>query len=262
MNRQEIAGVDRGPVAALTAIVPAFNEEETLVSAVTAIRANLRELGVPFEIVIVNDGSTDGTARIAEQFAADDRSIVVVHHERNRRIGAALKTGAETACHGWAVLVPVDNPIPATELRRLCAAAGDAAIAVGYREGRPGYPWWMRAASRVYHELLSALFGMRLRDFNWCCLYRTDVLRAVPIRHQGILGLPELLIRAHRDGYRLVEVPLSMRARISANRRPTVSRVRTMASALLDVLVLCWELRVTGSPAATRIPVGTEERTR
>jgi hypothetical protein len=142
------------------------------------------------------------------------------------------------------VLNPVDNPIPTSELQNLLAASKDVAIVVGYRSERPGYRPWMRFASRVYHDMLSLLFGMRLKDFNWCCLYRTEVLRATPMKHEGILGFPEVLIRAHRAGHALAEVPLSMRARVTG--RPTVSKMRVLANTVVDVFALAWDVRVHG----------------
>jgi len=237
MGRDEIDG--------LTVLVPAFNEATTLAASLTKIHSNVAELGVSFEILVVNDGSRDETGAIADDFAARDAHVRVFHHDENRRIGAVLRTGIAAARHNRLVLNPVDNPISSDELRRLLEASQHAAVAAGRRAGRPGYTMWMRSASATYNGLLRILFGVPLRDFNWCCLYRTDVLRSIVIRHDGILGVPEVLIRAYRGGHRIVEVPLSMRPRVSG--RPTVSRLRTIRTAFLDMLDLFWELRVRGS---------------
>lgn len=235
-------------VLGLSVVVPAFNEEESLAEAIAAIRTNVAALSLPFEIVIVNDGSADRTGAIADELARTDSTVRAVHHPKNRRVGAALKTGAGHARHPWMVLNPVDNPIPTTELADMLAASIEADIVVGYRSERPGYRPWMQFASRVYHDMLQVLFGMRLRDFNWCCLYRTDVLRGTPMKHEGILGFPEVLIRAHHAGHRLVEVPLSMRARVTG--RPTVSKMKTLANTVVDVLALAWDVRVRGGGQA------------
>jgi glycosyltransferase involved in cell wall biosynthesis len=231
-------------VPGLTVVVPAFNEEESLASAISEIRSNVAALSIPFEIVIVNDGSSDRTGAIADELSRADPAIRAIHHPKNRRVGAALKTGAAHARHRWMVLNPVDNPIPTTELQDMLAASKDVAIVVGYRSERAGYRPWMRFASRVYHDMLSVLFGLRLKDFNWCCLYQTEVLRATPMQNEGILGFPEVLIRAHHAGHALAEVPLSMRARVTG--RPTVSKVRVLANTVVDVFALAWDVRVRG----------------
>ena len=229
-------------VPGLSVVVPAYNEEESLAESIADIRANVAALSVPFEIVIVNDGSKDRTGAIADELSLGDPIIRAVHHPKNRRVGAALKTGAKNARYPWMVLNPVDNPIPTAELQILLAASHGAAIVVGYRSARPGYRRWMRVASRIYHDMLQMLFDMRLKDFNWCCLYRTDVLRTTPMKNEGILGFPEVLIRAYRAGHALVEVPLSMRERVTG--RPTVSRMKTLANTVGDVLALAWDVRV------------------
>ena len=239
MEREEPAAL-----SGLSFVVPAFNEEESLESAIGAIRANAESLGFPFEIVIVNDGSSDRTGELADELSRRDSAIRAIHHPQNRRVGAALKTGAANASYEWMVLNPVDNPIPPNELRMLIAQTERASIVVGYRSQRPGYRLWMRVASRIYHDMLTVLFGVRLKDFNWCCLYRTEVLRSIPMKNEGILGFPEVLIRAARSGETLVEVPLSMRERVTG--RPTVSKMKTLTGTALDMLGLAWDVRVRG----------------
>jgi glycosyltransferase involved in cell wall biosynthesis len=230
----------------LSVVVPAYNESEGLRPAIAQIRANVAALGVPFEIVIVNDGSKDDTGAIANAIAAEDPHVRVIHHARNRRVGAALKTGAANVLNEWMVLNPVDNAIPTEELRAMLAAARQADIVVGYRGDRPGYHAWMKWASGVYRDMLAALFRLRLRDYNWCCLYRTEVLRSLPMKYEGILGFPEMLIRAHDAGYELVEVPLSMKARVTG--RPTVSRIRVLAKTSMDLLGLAADVRLNPTP--------------
>ena len=235
---------DPAVLSGLSFVVPAFNEEESLEDAIAAIRANAASLGCPFEVVIVNDGSSDRTGEIADSISQRDSAIRVIHHPRNRRVGAALKTGAANARFEWMVLNPVDNPIPPEELRNLIAASRHASIVVGYRSERPGYRLWMRFASRVYHDMLMVLFGVRLKDFNWCCLYRTELLRSLPMKNEGILGFPEVLIRAARSGEPLIEVPLSMRERVTG--RPTVSKMKVLGRTVVDMMGLVWDVRVRG----------------
>ena len=243
------------PPEGLSVVVPAFNEEATLAASVAEMLASAGTLGVPFEVVVVDDGSTDGTAHVATELSARDGRVRLVRRPVNGRIGAALRTGIANARFPRVVLDPVDSPLEPAEFRRLYDGCGDADVAVGYRAGRAGYPAWLRGASTAYRWLLRAALGVGLRDYNWCCGYRREIFRTLPIRFDGIVGLPEVLARAHRAGLRLVEVPVGMRPRTVG--KGTVRRIRTWTKVAADVARLAVDLRIGGS---RRAPVLAAER--
>lgn len=227
----------------LSIVVPAFNEEEGIDGAVAQIREAALPLEVPFEIVVVDDASSDGTAAHLEALAAGRSEVRAVRHERNLGIAGALRTGARAATADRVMIVPVDSPLTTAEMRALLGAAGDG-IAVGYRQERAGYVAWMRVAARVYHGLLCRAFRIRLRDLNWCCLYPRTILLGLPHRFDGVLGLPEILIRANRAGVRLTEVPVGMRPRTTG--RATARRLGTMLTTVVNLGRLFVELELKG----------------
>ncbi len=237
-------GIDTsaGELEGLSIVVPVFNEERTLASSIDEILASATPLGVPLEIVVVDDGSIDRTAAIASQIAVADPRVRLVRHRTNRRLGAALRTGIAEARFPRVILDPVDCPLRSEEFRALYDGCGRAEIAVGYRPGRPGYPSWLRSASGVYHGMLRVALGVKLRDYNWCCGYRREIFATIPIRFDGIIALPEVLGRAHRAGMRLVEVPVDMRPRVVGT--GTVRQVHKWMRIASDLLALTVELRV------------------
>jgi glycosyltransferase involved in cell wall biosynthesis len=203
--------------------------------------AALEALGGCGEIVIVNDGSTDRTAELADELARVLPTVRAVHHAVNQGWGQAVRTGIANCKHEFLVLSPVDSPLDRTDLAAFLAAAPGADIVAGYRTRRAGYPGWLAVGSRCYHRLVSAMFGLRVRDVNWVHLYRKTAIESLPLRLSGVAFPAEVLARATRQGYRITEVHCEMKPRTTG--RSTVTRPRVIARALRDVTGLWLELR-------------------
>ena len=228
----------------LTVVVPAFNEEASLREAITILLASVGGLGIPLEVVIVDDGSTDGTGEIAENLAHDVGPVRVVHHGVNQGWGEAVRTGIANAKHEFIVLSPVDNPVTGPQMVTFLEALSGADIVIGYRLGRAGYSPWLAFASRCYYFLVKYAFDLPFRDVNWIHVYRKTVIETIPLRLSGIVFPAEVLAKAHRRGYKIVEVHSEMKARTVG--RPTVSRPRVMAKAMADLARLWLEVRREG----------------
>jgi glycosyltransferase involved in cell wall biosynthesis len=225
----------------LSIVVPAYNEEASLVSAVRDMAGELATLPVQGELVIVDDGSADRTGELADELASTVRGVRAVHHAVNQGWGQAVRTGIANCKHEYLVLSPVDSPLSAAELAAFVEAAPGADIVAGYRTRRAGYPAWLAAGSRCYHHLVSAMFGLHVRDVNWVHLYRKTAIESLPLRLSGIAFPAEVLARATARGYRIVEVRCEMRPRTTGV--STVTRPRVIARALRDVWGLWRELR-------------------
>jgi glycosyltransferase involved in cell wall biosynthesis len=237
-------------VEGLSIIVPVFNEERRLGAAVKEMLASASVLHVPVEVVVVDDGSTDDTAIVAASLSAADRRIAVMRHERRRRLGAALRTGIAGARYPRVILGPVDCPLRPEEICALYEGCSVADVVVGFREGRADHRGLVRAASRLYHFLLRAALGVRLRDYNWCCAYRRAIFEGISIRFDGMIALPEILGRAHRAGMKFFEVPVGSRPSVvgEANLR----RLRVWARTAFDLALLAIDLRLRARRRAVR----------
>ncbi len=225
----------------LTVIVPAYNEEAALDASIRELAGELDNCGLDTEIVIVNDGSEDRTGEIADRLSESLPSVRSIHHAVNQGWGEAVRTGIANAKKELLVLSPVDSPIRRHELLRFVGALGAADIVVGFRSGRAGYGGWLRFGSMCYHRVVTKAFDLRLRDVNWIHLYRKTAVESLPLRLAGIVFPAEVLVKAARRGYRIVEVPSEMRARTSG--RPTVSRPRVLFRAVRDLVGLWREMR-------------------
>jgi glycosyltransferase involved in cell wall biosynthesis len=225
----------------LSVIVPAYNEEAGLGSAITFMAAELAALDASGEIVIVDDGSADRTGELADELARALPGVRAVHHAVNQGWGQAVRTGIANCKHEFLVLSPVDSPLGRDDLAAFLAAAPGADIVAGYRSRRAGYPAWLALGSRCYHRLVSAMFGLHVRDVNWVHLYRRTAIESLSLRLSGVAFPAEVLARATRRGYRIAEVHCEMKPRTTG--RSTVTRPRVIGRALRDVVGLWLELR-------------------
>lgn len=233
----------------LSVVIPMWNEEAYIRQTVDVTRdecQRLIEAGAigEYELVIVDDASTDATGEIADGLAGDDPRLKVIHHERNRKLGPSIRTGLAAATGDAVLYTDADLPVDVVELRRACRIMSvyQAGIVSAYRLDRTGEGWRRALYSWGYNGLVRLLFGVRVRDVNFAFkLIRRDVLDNLQLRSEGSFIDAELIIRASRLGFHLVQ--------ISVDYFPRQRGVSTLSSPsviiqLLGELVRQWrELR-------------------
>jgi glycosyltransferase involved in cell wall biosynthesis len=220
---------------ALSVVVPAYNEEALLDEAVRRLRRTLDELRIPSEIIIVNDGSRDRTAAIADQLASELPGVIACH-QANQGIGGAFRTGAERAAGEYLILWPADMPADPADFIPFAAQFGRADVIVGVRRARVGYNPLMLFNSWAYPRLVASLFDLRLRDVNWIHAYRREQFAKIRLTQRGIPMLVETLVRLRDVGATFVEIDVEMKARLGGV--PSASRVRVMWRTLTGLFSL------------------------
>ncbi len=197
----------------LTVFFPMWNEEEYIGRAVGAAREACESLIAAgeiedFEILIIDDASTDDTGKIADAMAAADRRLRVVHHPKNRKLGGALKTGYAEATGDLVLYSDADLPFDMDELVKACRVMRhyEADIVSAYRFDRTGEGYVRVVYSAIYNSLVRWLFGVRLRDINFAFkLTRRQVFDKVTLESEGSFIDAELIVRAMRHGYKVVQ---------------------------------------------------------
>ena len=161
-ERQAARGEERALVAGVTVVVPAYNEERAIASQIENVRAVMERSARPWELIVVDDGSTDATASQAEQTGAR-----LIRQGRNRGYGAALKAGIAAAQHELIVITDADGTYPSEAIPALLEHAAHHDMVVGARIGENvAIPLVRRPAKRVLGRLASYMAGQEIPDLN------------------------------------------------------------------------------------------------
>jgi glycosyltransferase involved in cell wall biosynthesis len=195
--------------AGLSVFFPAYNDSGTIASMVIRTVKTAAELTSDFEIIVVDDGSADGTADIADELARTYPQVRAVHHPTNRDYGAALRTGFRTATKELIFYTDGDGQYDPTELAVLWASmTPDTGLVNGYKISRSD-PFHRIVIGRIYHHIVSRLFGLRLRDVDcdFRLMRRTIFDRIDLVKTSGIICV-EMMKKIQDAGFRVVEVPV------------------------------------------------------
>ncbi len=224
----------------LSLVLPAYNEAENLEAVVRRSLEVLPALVETFEIVIVDDGSRDGTGEIAERLAQDDPRVRVVHHAVNCGYGAALRSGFAAARGDLIMFMDADQQFDPADLAHLAPFVPHADIVAGYRVRRRD-PWQRLVYAAIFNVAMRLLFGIVVRDID--CAFkvlRSKLVQAIDLRMNGPLVNTELLAKAQRAGATIVEVGVRHYPRLSGE--PTGGSFRVIWRALREVVQLWWLL--------------------
>ncbi|MCG3173204.1 MAG: Undecaprenyl-phosphate 4-deoxy-4-formamido-L-arabinose transferase [Myxococcota bacterium] len=199
------AGQTQTPVISL--VLPAYNEEDNLRDAVAQAIPPLRAIDPAWELILVNDASTDKTGAIADELARNHSPhIQVIHHAGNQKLGASLRHGFDAARGSIIAYCDSDLPFDMWELHRawLVLDAMNADMVAGIRENRAGEGPHRIVYSIIYNRLVSALYGLRLEDVNFSLkMFRRDALRRMNLGSSGSFIDAEMYIRARELGLRV-----------------------------------------------------------
>lgn len=235
------------PDVYLSVVIPAYNEEQRLPSALTRVIAFLAEQDYPSEIIVADDGSRDGTVAVAQRMAHDlppKLHFRVVSHSPNRGKGAAVRAGCLAASGQYVMFTDADLPTPVTEIPRLLAEldAGND-LAIGNRiqpdgsDMRGTQPLHRRILGKLYHTVAAALAVPGIQDTQ--CGFKAFTREAAQtlFRAQRLTGWvfdTEILYLATKWGYRIAQVPVAWSnvggSRMHVTARQAASILRDLAS--------------------------------
>ncbi|MEN9823575.1 MAG: hypothetical protein RLZ04_2001 [Actinomycetota bacterium] len=201
------------PFKKLSIFFPMWNEEAYIEGAVGAAVDECRlllERGdiLDYEIIVVDDASTDRTPQIADEMAASDPHLRVVHHPVNRKLGGSMKTGFASATGDLVLYSDADLPFDMAELHRAVRLMRyyEADIVSAYRFDRTGEGSLRAVYTFFYNLLIRRLFGVRMRDINFAFkLCRGRVFEHIELKSEGSFIDAELIIRAQKLGFHVIQ---------------------------------------------------------
>ncbi len=224
----------------VSVLIPAKDEAENLPEFVRLAREALLPLSYACELVIVDDGSHDGTPRVLAELAAKHPFVRVVTHRAQRGIADALKSGADAARRRILVFYPADLQYLPADIPSLVAPIleGRADIVTGTKQGH----YEKRFVSSVYNRLSRWLFGVQVADLNSVKAYRREVMDVVPTRPDWHRFM---VVIAAAQGFRLAQQPVPLHPRRAGRSKFGISRIPVGA---LDLLSVWFQLRFGRKP--------------
>lgn len=199
-----------GTRKSITVFFPCYNEQENVEKQTLDVDRAMAEIADDYEVVIVDDGSTDRTAEIAARLAREHPHVRVISHPRNLGYGTALRTGFTGARKELILYTDGDNQFDIRDVRTLLPLMREGVdMVVGYRQNRQDKPL-RKFVSRVYNFIIRMIFGLKVRDIDCAFkLFRKSVFDKVEIRSERFLVDTEILVKAKRAGLTIVETPVT-----------------------------------------------------
>ena len=219
----------------ISAVLPAHNEAEVIGETVSRTVEALRAQGLErFEVIVVDDGSTDRTADILAAMAAAVPELRTLRHPVNRGYGAALRTGFEAAASEAVFLMDADGQFDPADLSLLVSAYGPRRVAFGFRAHRSD-PWIRRANHWAFFALVGRLFGPTTRDVN-CAFKLFPAHLGRGLSCDGAVISTELVLRARCSGHAIGEVRIPHYPRLTGS--PTGARLSVVVRAFGELIRL------------------------
>lgn len=235
----------KGAVGSLSAVFPCYNDARSIGGLIDDVHSALAPLVADVEVVVVNDGSSDGSRELLDRLASERPWLRVVHHDRNRGYGQALISGFSAARKEWVFYTDGDAQYDAGEAADLVALATDEVdIVQGYKIGR-GDPWYRKLIGRVYHHVVKLIFRLHVRDTD--CdfrLFRRRLFADQPLTSTSGVICVEMMYRFEQAGARFVETPVHHYFR--PHGRSQFFRIPAIARSARQLLALWWRLVVRG----------------
>jgi glycosyltransferase involved in cell wall biosynthesis len=229
----------------LSVFYPMWNEEDYIERALRFGKRACEDLVVTgdiadYELIIIDDKSTDRTPAIADAMAAADPHIRVIHHDRNRKLGGSMKTGFAAATGDLVLYTDADLPFDMAELPRAVRLLREYEVDIisAYRFDRTGEGSLRAVYTFVYNGLIKALFGVKVRDINFAFkLCRSRIFEHVELKSEGSFIDAELIIRSTRLGYEIMQMGVDY--------FPRTRGVSTLSSpgVILTIMREMWSLR-------------------
>jgi glycosyltransferase involved in cell wall biosynthesis len=229
------------PLQELSLFFPCHNEAENLEALVADALTALPALAMTYEVILVDDGSRDDTAAVAERLVRQHGDTVrLVRHDVNRGYGGALRSGFAAARYRHLAYTDGDRQFRVADLARLVERAEEtqSPVVIGFRLQRADPPLRLVYAT-IYRAANRLWFGLRVRDVDCAAkLFQRSVLRGINVHSDGAFFSAELLIRLQRAGVKIAEVGVPHYPRTAGS--PTGARLSVIARAVRDF----WSLRL------------------
>ena len=235
--------MELGSNKGISAFFPAYNDGGTIASMVLSAILVLQSLSDDYEVIVVNDGSSDYTKEILDELERRYEAVRIVHHRKNKGYGGALRTGFDTASKDFIFYTDGDAQYDVRDLPALWQQMTDGVDLVqGYKISRSD-PLHRIIIGRIYHWMTKLAFGLRLRDVD--CdfrLLRRSVFDKVHLRSDSGVICVEMMKKIQDAGFEITEVPVHHYHRAYGGSQ--FFNFQRIFKVACDLIKLWWELRL------------------
>jgi len=218
----------------------AYNEEPNIEAALNSVQRAMEGLVDDYEVVVIDDGSTDRTGELIRRRAETDPRIRLISHDGNKGYGVAFQSGLQHAVKEYVTAFAGDNEMAAESLHDIVKARGQADLVISFPQGGHKRSVFRRVISRTYVVILNLLFGQKLRYYNGPFVYRTALVREITVRSTGFSAVSECLVKLLKKGYHYRELPFITRERLGE--RSKALSVKSLFLVVTSVLALAGEI--------------------
>ena len=238
----------------ISIVLPAWNEAENIADTVQAVVATMSRIAPNFEVIVVDDGSTDRTGEIADELAAADARVRVIHNHPNKGYGGALTTGFDAAEKDYVFFMDSDGQFDIKDIEQLIIPMeeGQADIILGYRAHRQDPPLRLLNAW-AWKRLVSLLFRLHVRDID--CAFKlipTHLMRQAQVESHGAMVNTEFLAKFVRMDATMAQVPVNHYPRSKG--KATGANIGVILRAFRELFALAHKLR-NWSPTVSSHPI-------
>jgi glycosyltransferase involved in cell wall biosynthesis len=227
-------------ISELSVFLPTYNEEGSIRDVVLKVRSSLREIADKWEILVINDGSTDSTKAIVDALRQDDDRIKIITHPKNLGYGASFKSGLYNSHYDWISFIDSDNQFDFSEITKFVdkQIETNVDLVIGYYKKRQVSKFKI-ITSKIWELSVFFLFGLKVHDID--CgfkLISKKVVDKIPRleSERGAFISSEFLIKARKNGFRIAEVPVTHYPRLTGT--GTGRNLNVIIRSFVDLLKL------------------------
>jgi len=226
----------------ISIIFPAYNEEANIEDTIKRTIAVMTEVTDDWEIIVVDDGSADGTAEIIDRYRTLGERFTALHHPINRGYGAALKSGIINAKKDLIFFCDSDLQFDIREIDKLLGWIDAYDIVIGYRAKRQD-PYYRRLNAFGWNILVRFVLGLKIRDIDCAFkIFRRKVFDRISIEAVGAMVNTDILAKALKLGFTLKEVPVTHYPRLKG--KQTGAKLRVIIKAFGELITLSRKLKL------------------
>jgi len=195
-------------IRSLSIFLPAYNESENISKSVNALIKSIPE-NIIYELIVVDDGSTDSTPQIVRNLIRNNDKIRLIRHRKNMGYGSAIATGLRASKKEWIFFADSDAQFDYRQIKKFINASNNYDMVIGYREKRAD-PYVRKLNSNIYNLCVKIIYRFWVKDVNCAFkLVRREVYESIkPIGSKGALVSAEIIIKAKRKKYNILELPV------------------------------------------------------